>query len=66
MVRKRLNWGFNLCDHDIWPLNLTFCVDLTTVISNNSRKFLDDTIMETKWKWCDRRTEQFIELLGRS
>ena len=46
-----LNWnygletaklGFDLCDLDLWPLTLTFCMDLTFVIGNNSWKFHDD------------------------
>ena len=63
---------------DLWPLTLTFCVDITFVIGNNSWKFHDDTMMGTYWKRCDGqtdrqtdrqkdgRTEPFIELLGRS
>ena len=39
--------GRDLCDLDIWPLTLTFCMDLTLVPSNNSWKFYDDTIMGT-------------------
>ena len=39
--------GFDLCDLDLWPLTLIFCMDLTFVIGNNSRKFHDDTMMGT-------------------
>ena len=39
--------GFDLCDLDFWPLTLNFCMDLTLVIGNNSRKFHDDTMMGT-------------------
>ena len=39
--------GCDLCDLDLWPLTLTFCMDLTLVIGNNSRKFHDDTMMGT-------------------
>ena len=39
--------GFELCDLDLWPLTLTFCMDITSVIGNNSRKFHDDTVMGT-------------------
>ena len=28
--------GCDLCDLDLWPLTLTFCMDLTLVIGNNS------------------------------
>ena len=39
--------GFDLCDLDLWPLTLTFCMDITSVIGNNSWKFHDDMMMET-------------------
>ena len=39
--------GCDLCDLDHWPLTLTFCMDLTLVIGNNSWKFHDDTMMGT-------------------
>ena len=41
--------GCDLCDLDLWPLTLTltFCMDLTLVIGNNSWKFHDDKMMET-------------------
>ena len=39
--------GFDLCDLDLWPLTLTFCMDLTLVIGNNSWKFHDDMMIET-------------------
>ena len=51
-----LNWsygpetvklGCDLCDIDLWPLTLTFFMDVTSVIGNNSRKFHDDTMMGT-------------------
>ena len=38
---------FDLCDLDIWPVNLTFCMDLTLVIGNKFWKFHDDAMMET-------------------
>ena len=50
------NWSYSpetvkldcdLCDLDLWPLTLTFCVDLTLVICNSSWKFHDDTMMGT-------------------
>ena len=39
--------GYDLCDLDLWPMTLTFCMDITSVIDNNSWKFLDDTMTET-------------------
>ena len=39
--------GCDLCDLDLWPLTLTFCMNLTLVIGNNSWKFQDDTMMGT-------------------
>ena len=49
--------GFDRCDLDLWPLTLTFCMDITFVIGDNSWKFPDDTMMGTWWKRCDRRTD---------
>ena len=51
-VRKRSIWVkfddfFYLCDLDLWPLTSTFCMDLASVIGNNSWKFHDDTMMGT-------------------
>ena len=54
-VRKRLSWVMT-CDLDLWPL--TFCMDVTFVIGNNSWKFHDDTMMRTWWKRCDGRTDR--------
>ena len=28
--------GYDLCDLDLWPMTLTFCMDITSVIGNNS------------------------------
>ena len=39
--------GCDLCDLDLWPLTLTFCMDVTSVTGNNSWKFHDDTMMGT-------------------
>ena len=39
--------GVDLCDLDLWPLTLTFCMDVTFVIGNNSWKFRDDNMMGT-------------------
>ena len=44
-VRKRPNWDkicFDLCDLDLWPLTMTFCVDIILVNGNNSWNFHDD------------------------
>ena len=37
--------GCDLCDLDLWPLTLTFCMDLT--LGDNPWKFHDDTMMGT-------------------
>ena len=50
-------WGHDLCDLDLWPLTLTFLMDITFVIGNNSWKFHDDTMMGTLSKRCHRRTD---------
>ena len=60
--------GCDLCDLDLWPLTLNFCMDIISVIGNNSRKFHDDTMTGTWWKRChsqtdrqtDRRTDRAI------
>ena len=39
--------GFDLCDLDLWPLTLAFCMDITFVNDDNSRKFHDDMMMGT-------------------
>ena len=52
-VRKRPNWGkicLDVCDLDLWPLTLTFCMDITFVNDNNSWKFHDDLMGGTLWK----------------
>ena len=49
--------GRDLCDLDLWPLTLTFCMDITFDHGNNSWKFHDDTMMGTWWKRCDRQTD---------
>ena len=38
---------YDFCDLDLWPMTLTFCMDITSVIGNNSWNFHDDTMMET-------------------
>ena len=49
--------GRDLCDLNLWPLTLTFCMDVTFVIGNNSWKFHDDTLIGTLSKRCDGRTD---------
>ena len=44
-VRKRLNWVVTSVTLTFRPLTLTFCMDITSVIGNKSRKFHDDTMM---------------------
>ena len=39
--------GFDLCDLDPWPLILTLCMGVFSVIGNHSWKFCDDTMMGT-------------------
>ena len=36
--------GYDLCELDLWPMTLTFCMAITSVIGNNSWKFRDDTM----------------------
>ena len=50
--------GVDLCDLDLWPLTLTFCMNITSVHGNNSWKYHDDTMMGTWWKRCDGRTDR--------
>ena len=38
---------FVLCDLDLWPLTLTFCMDIRSANGNKSWKFRDDTMMGT-------------------
>ena len=62
-------WGHDLCDLDLWPLTLTFCMDITFVNGNNSWKFQDyrmtGTLSKKVWR-TDGRKEVFFELLGHS
>ena len=39
--------GRDLCDLNLWPLTLIFCMDLSLVIGDYSLKFHDDTMMGT-------------------
>ena len=44
---KTANLGFDLCDLDLGPLTSTFCMDITSVVGNNSWKLNDDAMMGT-------------------
>ena len=55
--RETAKWGQDLCDLDLWPLTLTFCMDITSVNGSNSWKFQDDTMTGTLSKGCDGRTD---------
>ena len=61
-VRKPTIWVkfniFYLCDLDLWPLTLNFCMEVAFVLSNKSWKFRDDTMMGTLTKRCYRRTDR--------
>ena len=47
--------GCDLCDLDHWPLTLTFCMDLTLVLGDNSWKLYDDgNIVKKVWQ-ADRK-----------
>ena len=50
--------GYDLCDLDLWPMTLTFCMNITSVICNNSWQFRDDAMMGTKSKRCDGQTDR--------
>ena len=52
--------GCDLCDLDLWPLTLTFCMDVTLVLGDNSWKFHDDIVMMNivkKVRRTDRQTD---------
>ena len=56
--------GCDLCDLDLWPLTLTFCMDLTWVIDNNSMKiswwYNNGNIVKKVWQ-TDSRTDRQME-----
>ena len=54
--QETVKLGYDLCDLDLWPMTLTFCMDITSVIGNNSWKFRDDT-MKRVWQ-TDGRTDR--------
>ena len=51
-VRKLLSWVLTSV-----TLTLTFCIDITFVIGNNSWTFHDNTMTGTLWNRCDRQTD---------
>ena len=56
-VPKRLNLGFDLCDLDLWPLTLTFYIDITSVTGNKISWWFDDgNILKNVWQ-TDRRAD---------
>ena len=44
-----------------WPLTLIFCMDITSVMGNNSWKFYDDTMRGTYWKRCEGQTDRQMD-----
>ena len=62
---ETVKMGRDLCDLDLWPLTLTFCMDLTSVIGNNmmirwwehSQKGVTDRRTDGQ---TDRQTENTI------
>ena len=65
-------WGnicFDPCDLDLWPLTMTLSQDITFVNGNDSWKLRWEVRFEkgvTDARRADRRTEVFLEPLGRS
>ena len=59
-------WGFDFCDLEFWPLTLTFCTSLLSMV------ITPEKFMMIRWRehsekgvtnrWTDGRTEPFIEL----
>ena len=64
-VAETAKLGCYLCDLDLWHLNLTFCMDITSVSGDHSWWYDDGNIVKKVWQ-TDGRTEPFIELLGHS
>ena len=66
--------GFDLCDLDLWPLTLTFCMDCDSVIVITNEHFMmiwwsehgEKCVTDGQTERTDGRTEPFTELLGRS
>ena len=56
--------GFDLCDLDLWPLTLTFCMNLTSAIGNNSENFMMIQWWEHSEKGVtDRQTDGHLIVL---
>ena len=56
-VRKHPDWGticFDFCELDLWPLTLTFCMDIAFINGDKSWKFHDDTMTGTLWKRSEK------------
>ena len=54
MVQKWLNWVLT-------SMALTFCMNITSAIGNNSWKLHNDTMTGTLWKRCNRRTDRWTD-----
>ena len=59
-ILTSVTFTFDLCDLDLWPLTLTFCVDIFLVNGNYSWKYHDDMMTGTLWKRCDGRAENNV------
>ena len=58
--------GVDLCDLDLWPVTLTFCMDIASVIGKNSWKFHDDgNIVKKVWQ-ADGQTDRQSDGLNHS
>ena len=44
-------WGYDLCDLDHWPLTLTVCMDITSVIGNNLWNRWTDAQIDRQTDW---------------
>ena len=60
VARKRLKLGFDLCDLDLWPLGLTFCMDITSTDGNIFWQFHDDRLSVTDGR-TDRQADWNID-----
>ena len=66
--------GFDLCDLNLWPLTLKFCMDITSVIGDTPENFMTRWLEHSEKGVPDRqmdgqtdgRTRVFLELLGHS
>ena len=60
--QERAKWGHDICDLDLWPLTLTFCMDIAYVNSSKSWQFQDDTMTGTLSKRCDGQTDGHLSV----